>query len=53
MPWSKDRASAGKNSFQPLNSESVFLFFDKEKKMHEGTEERFEDYESLNYNRLL
>jgi hypothetical protein len=32
MPWSKDRASAGKNSFQPLNSESVFLFFDKEKK---------------------
>lgn len=51
MPWSKDRTSAGKNPSQPLNSEPVLSFFDyKKKKMHESTDERFEGYESLNYN---
>lgn len=51
MPWSKDRASVGKNlSSLSIQSQSSHFFEYKKKKMHEGTEERFEDYESLNYN---
>lgn len=52
MPWSKDRASVGKNlsSLSIQSQSSHFFFLNIRKKMHEGTEEKFEGYESLNYN---
>lgn len=39
MPWSKDRASVGKNlSSLSIQSQSSHFFFEYKKKMHEGTE---------------